>query len=73
MKKAKKPGWISVKDRLPEEGEDVVIIVRTGVPYWYHVAYLKHGRWMRDSGRCIYDAVTHWMPLPEPPDAHAQA
>ena len=59
--------WISVKDRLPEDGEDVVVIARTGIPYWYHVAHLKRGRWMRDSGQRIYDTVTHWMPLPEPP------
>lgn len=60
-------GWISVKDRLPEDGEDVVVIARTGIPYWYRVAYLKRRRWMRDNGQRIYDTVTHWMPLPEPP------
>ncbi len=64
--------WISTKDRLPEEGVQVLIIEKIcGVPIMY-VAYLDDG-WWRDSyfGRPIElesdREVTHWAELPEPP------
>ena len=70
-------GWISVKDRLPEEGQDVLV--------WYHNSYdvaclqkvkpvklqppqfnnIEMFEW------CFYDFedvdVTYWQPLPAPP------
>lgn len=53
------PGWISVKDRLPEDSERVL-------------AYFPE---MRDSeadiqlskGWAINKFVSYWMPMPEPP------
>lgn len=62
--------WISIKDRLPEIGKSVLIYY----PYWdgdeIQVAKL-------DDDEITFDvcgefnigvgAVTHWMPLPEPP------
>ena len=57
--------WISVNDRVPEDGLDVIIYsesdgVKAGV--WYSDEY---GFEYPDQGFPI--AVTHWMPLPEPP------
>ena len=64
--------WISIKDRLPEEGIRVLIIDKIcGVPIM-HTAYLDAG-WWRDS---YWDRpiklgpnreVTHWTELPELP------
>jgi hypothetical protein len=74
--KAAAPQWISVKDRLPEEGQDCVIYVD-----WVDV-------WDKGSERITYqeiavfngddrfyhrahtelNKVTHWMPLPKPPE-----
>lgn len=58
--------WISVKDRLPEEGE-CVIVYDTREDYigmwefsgvaWYNDDYNPLG----------IDEVTHWMPLPDAP------
>lgn len=65
---ANTPRWISVKDRLPEDFEDVVVIISNGLNgYWYRVAYRERGSWSQGGGRRISDEVTHWMPLPEPP------
>lgn len=82
--------WISVKDRLPEEETDVLILVKetdntfgTGHPdvcYWQFVGWMIDGRWETvycHGNRAIAEEnarggsvheVTHWMPLPEPPD-----
>ena len=63
----KVPKWISVKERLPEDYEDVVIIMRDGASSWYRVAYREYGGWSFGGGRRVNDEVTHWMPIPQPP------
>lgn len=69
--------WISVKDRLPENENEMVLVtdgktVITGFRNWMYrsepdsrlfVPGLKMG------GGCM--EVTHWMPLPEPPSKNA--
>lgn len=59
-------GWISVKDRLPqEEGEVLVALHGTVHLAWYFSATKQ---WQTPSGTvCGTDDVTHWMPLPKPP------
>ena len=63
--------WISVKDRFPEAGQQVVALRANkswdraefaplyfdGLPAWY-----------LPEGPTTLDVVTHWMPLPEPPE-----
>lgn len=65
----RKRQWISVKDRLPEPAENVLIFTD------YHGGCVDIGRyvlqgnlpfWAR-GGAEIKDNVTHWQPLPEPP------
>jgi len=63
--------WISVKDRLPEIGDDSPLVY----PRKYHTtATYNHcgdlnGKWtVDDANGYEYEVdVTHWMPLPEPP------
>jgi benzoyl-CoA reductase/2-hydroxyglutaryl-CoA dehydratase subunit BcrC/BadD/HgdB len=51
-------GWISVEDRLPEFGEYLAFNgMMVGTSY-----YTLHQGWAGPIR-----AVTHWMPLPEPP------
>jgi len=53
--------WISVKDRFPEQYGECIIsdgkIVTT--------SYFQDGLFV---GKDIDITVTHWMPLPEPPE-----
>lgn len=71
--------WISVKERLPKEGETVitriVYIVEGGGECDESVQHIEQkykGRWMTDNmkqyrrGDVLYDTiskVTHWMPI----------
>ncbi|MCI7735182.1 MAG: DUF551 domain-containing protein [Dysosmobacter sp.] len=56
--------WISVKDRLPEDKQRVLVRCKTvgttaGWRLW--------GEWMTDLGDGGSE-VAYWMPLPEPPE-----
>jgi len=62
--------WISVEDRLPEkDGAYLTILDGRGHGYYGHpeITYGSH------DWHCFWNArgamiVTHWMPLPEPPE-----
>ena len=58
--------WISVKDGLPENGkESVLIALRWGE---VDIGWCEDGRWRSEFVNEYEDGeVTHWMPLPEPP------
>ena len=73
-------GWIPVEERLPERnGEYIVTACDEGEPYdeiiWNDTVvvcaeYYK-GCWTWEENRTEYSLdgiVTHWMPLPEPPE-----
>ena len=65
--------WISVKERLPKEGMEVVI-------GWFQQTASNKLYWTTDvailtnkvfSGWRVYSEVTHWMPLPAAPKDEA--
>lgn len=59
-------GWISVKDRLPNNAEYVIIYSARGC-FKYAIAwYSSGGKWIKDDHEFV-GVVTHWMPLPEKP------
>ena len=64
--------WISVDDRLPvvEEtwsGEVLVCVGGKAVTVGWFEDY-DGGTWHTDPGRLFDGDVTHWQPLPEPPN-----
>ena len=61
--------WISVKDRLPLEGQEVLVLNSKGVnlaEYWP-----EKNEWTDSNYGCCGNEhlgkVTHWMPLPKQP------
>lgn len=64
--------WISVKDALPEDSKEALvfapacnIIGKMLIGCYYHESDTWTVYDFRDSK--LNEAVTHWMPLPEPP------
>jgi hypothetical protein len=70
-------GWISIGERMPEPDEPVLVHNGrwTGVGAWMSGEYLEDIERWQDEHREFIEmngpAVTHWMPLPEAPDAAA--
>lgn len=56
--------WISVKDRLPEAEQRVVIFDRGQFSVSYLTAW---GHWAIEQ-QDVMKEPTHWMPLPKPPE-----
>lgn len=71
---ASKPRWIPVMERLPYYGEKCLVVLKLAGhnDQLIHTSYCyvqKEGFWS-DCGRDYH--VTHWMPLPEPPEESEQ-
>ena len=62
--------WISVKDRLPDR--EVFVLAyskREEYVIMYYTGYYWEGWELSDSDSIqILHDITHWMPLPEPPN-----
>jgi hypothetical protein len=66
----KQSEWISVKDRLPEVDKNVLVITAHGSFKIARCNIYKNGTqvvWATNDG-LGERAITHWMPLPEPPE-----
>ena len=67
----KVPQWISVEERRPEPGKRVLATDGVFVGEAYRTSADTWRRYdgiaMRD---CLGSVVTHWLPLPEAPEAH---
>ncbi len=65
-------GWISVKDEMPMQIETVLFIGKNCHGDWFRAkrGYFDGTFWHSEDSGTIYPTtpVTHWMPLPEPPE-----
>ena len=61
--------WISVKDRLPEPKRYVACIRIDALGIHYGLARYQHDDvWYVDEDGIGKQIVTHWRPLPQPPE-----
>lgn len=62
--------WISVKDRLPEAGGYVACIAKRNPfsRFMPMVARIEKNGWVNPITEQYISEVTHWIPLPEPPE-----
>lgn len=79
MPETTKPGWISVKERLPDDEKDgeTVLAVVSGKPHenitlchtLMTAGYFPGEGWVvNEYPEWENPTITHWMPLPEPPE-----
>lgn len=67
--------WISVKERLPDKNDRVIAcVIFYGEPVVWDGVRWNGKEWQTET-EAVYDywtsimhPVTHWMPLPEPPE-----
>lgn len=69
---SRKPQWIPVTERLPDNIDEEVLVCNEGYGKdgtgFATVAVYNGSGWLECWERKTYlTAVTHWMPLPEPP------
>ena len=65
------PQWVPVSERLPESNKPVLVYYLSA--YWLNPSmsvalHFNGDRWRQLIGGEDMNAVTHWMPLPEPPE-----
>ena len=66
---AKQPRWISVKKRFPEDGQKIIAAFRNEGGLVVDQARYSNGEFDFASWAYVWgDNVTHWMPLPQPPE-----
>lgn len=67
--------WIPCSERLPEYGVDVLVYSKSWEDH-IQVAHIQYDgiMWELSDGEFYFSQsdVTHWMPLPEPPESEVQ-
>ena len=55
-------GWQPI-ETVPKDGTDLLLYS----PRWGMMVGLWAGAWVQEEGGPSYRGITHWMPLPDPP------
>ena len=62
--------WVSVKDKFPPVYEKVLVLMPGEAPFpIVHQGYVnKQGVWYANNFLREANEITHWMPMPNPPE-----
>ncbi len=72
-------GWISVKDRRPEPNTWIMVYIKYPSPVFefetgiQKMSGIKKVFYYGEGFYCDFGTITHWMPLPEPPESEDDA
>lgn len=55
--------WVSVKDRLPDHSEDVLIYLNYGEVQKISFGYLEEDCWIHEGEICPISCLTHWADM----------
>ena len=67
--------WISVKDRRPEPNTWIMVYIKYPSPVFefetgiQKMSGIKKVFYYGEGFYCDFGTITHWMPLPEPPES----
>ena len=68
------PRWISVEERLPGEsmyGKEFIVAIKNRFNESHAATMYWWGENQQAKTWTVWHDVTHWMPLPEPPEVEA--
>lgn len=63
--------WISVKDKLPQESKPIIVYNKKTLQVVVAIRRYRKTKgwvWTRNNYMIKREYITHWMPLPEPPN-----
>lgn len=60
--------WIRCEDMLPSDNNDVLVVVMDNGDSEIRIGFCNSDRWYSYTDDDKLANVTHWMPLPEPPE-----
>lgn len=60
--------WIPVSERLPEDDQEVIVAWPGGVNTGLYSQRAPHWHYYYAESEVEFPGVTHWMPLPDPPE-----
>ena len=60
--------WINAKDEVPRVKGDVILYLGPNSVYRYALGNWETGHGFRDIHNRYLYTVTHWQPLPDPPN-----
>lgn len=68
VRKLQQPRWIPVTERLPEDGQAILAVQSWDGKARIVPANYDRGLWYDCIFDCPAEHITHWMPVPEPPE-----